>query len=66
MHAYTGGELLPEKIGEEEKHLLEIFLKEQNKGLSNHKKINQDCYVSQLEGLTLQQYMNVLKFICKK
>ena len=66
MHAYTGGERSPEEIGEEEKHLLEIFLKEQNKGLSNHEKINQDCYVSQLEGLTLQQYMNVLEFICKK
>lgn len=47
-------------------HLLEIYFKEEKKKLSQHKKICENCYESRLEGLTLQQYLNIIKFLCKK
>ena len=47
-------------------HLLEIFFKEKKRNLSQHDKVCQDCYVSRLEGLTLQQYVNIIKFVCEK
>ena len=59
-----GGEHFSEIDGEE--HLLEIFFKERKRNLSQHDKVCQDCYVSRLEGLTLQQYVNIIKFVCEK
>lgn len=46
--------------------MINIFLKEQKKKLSQYEKVSHDIYVSKFEGLTLNDYIKTMAFVCEE
>lgn len=52
-------------VGKPSPELVKLYLKNKTKTLSKYNEVNNNVYISNIEGLTLQEYRNIRKYLCQ-